>query len=194
VHDPSSAAITHFVRGRLAADAGDAARAALELEAFGMAYADPAVAINYPGYNCWVAPTEETAGHPEKADAVLKGAGSFVDCYRFRGDILDHRGDWAGAQKAYIDAVTLAPDLPAAYYSWGVALVRHGDFAGAIEKLRDANQRGPHWADPLKAWGDVFVKQGKRHEAHRKYDDALRYAPNWQQLKQARDALAKPSA
>ncbi len=42
-HDPTIAAMTHFVRGRLAAEAGDAARAATELEAFGIAYADPAV-------------------------------------------------------------------------------------------------------------------------------------------------------
>jgi predicted Zn-dependent protease len=66
-----------------------------------------------------------------------------------------------GAQKAYAEAVALAPDLPAGYYSWGVALARHGDLAGAEAKLKDANQRGPHWADPLKAWGDVFAKQGR---------------------------------
>ena len=40
-HDPSIAAMTHFVRGRLAAEAGDSARAAAEMEAFGTAYADP---------------------------------------------------------------------------------------------------------------------------------------------------------
>jgi hypothetical protein len=41
--------------------------------------------------------TEEAAGHPEKADAVLKTGGTFVDCSRFQGDILDGRGDWKGA-------------------------------------------------------------------------------------------------
>jgi tetratricopeptide (TPR) repeat protein len=82
----------------------------------------------------------------------------YVDCYRFRADILDGRGDWPGAQKAYEEAVALAPDLPAAYFSWGVALAQHGDLAGAEAKLKDANQRGPQWADPLKAWGDVLAK------------------------------------
>jgi len=114
-HDPTIAAMTHNVRGRLAAEAGDAARAATEMEAFGAAYADPAVSSNSPGYNCWIAPAEEAAGHPDKADAVLKTGGTFVDCYRFRADILGSRGDWPGAQKAYADAVALAPDLPAAY-------------------------------------------------------------------------------
>jgi tetratricopeptide (TPR) repeat protein len=189
--DPTVAAITHFVRGRLAAEGGDVLRAASEMEAFATAYADPAVSSNYPGYNCWVGPAEEAAGHAGKADAALEAGGHFVDCYRFRGDILDHRGDWPGAQKAYADSVALAPDLPAGYYSWGVALARHGDLADAAGKLKDANQRGPHWADPLKAWGDVLAKQGQTKEALIKYDKALKYAPNWKQLNDAREALTK---
>jgi tetratricopeptide (TPR) repeat protein len=144
-----------------------------------------------PGYHCWIARAEEAAGRPDKADAVLKTAGTFVDCYRFRADILGGRGDWPGAQKAYADAVALAPDLPSAYYSWGVALAQHGDLDDAAATLKDANQKGPHWADPLKAWGDVLVKQGHTKEALAKYDAALKYAPNWKQLKEAREALAK---
>jgi tetratricopeptide (TPR) repeat protein len=85
----------------------------------------------------------------------------------------------------------LAPDLPAGYYSWGLALARHGDLVGAAAKLNDASVRGPHWADPLKAWGDVLVKQDKRRDALLKYDEALRYAPNWAALKEARAAVAK---
>ncbi len=190
-HDPTIGAMTHFVRGRLAAEAGDAASAAADMEAFGKAYADPAVYTNTPGYNCWIASAEEAAGHPDKADALLKSAGSFVDCYRFHADILVGRGDWSGAQKAYAEAVALAPDLPAAYYSWGVALARRGDLAGAESKLKDANLRGPHWADPLKAWGDVLVKQSSAKDALAKYDEALKYAPNWKQLKEAREGAAK---
>ena len=190
-HDPTIAAMTHHVRGRLAAEAGDAATATIEMAAFGAAYADPVVSSQYPGYNCWIAPVEEAAGHPDKADAVLRTGGTFVDCYRFRADILDGRGDWPGAQKAYADAVALAPDLPSAYYSWGVALAKHRDFDAAVAKLKDANQKGPHWADPLKAWGDVLVKQGRMKEALVKYDQALKYAPNWKQLIDAHEALAK---
>jgi tetratricopeptide (TPR) repeat protein len=190
-HDPTMAAMTHNVRGRLAAEVGDPASAAMEMEAYGAAYADPAVSSNNPGYNCWIAPAEEAAGQPDKADAVLKTAGTFVDCYRFRADMLGSRGDWPGAQKAYADAVALAPDLPAAYYSWGVALAKRGNLNAAVAKFKDANLKGPHWADPLKAWGDVLVKQGHTKEALVKYDEALRYAPNWKVLKEAREALAK---
>ncbi len=188
--DPSIAAMTHFVHGRIATEAGDGARAAAEMEAFASADADPVVSGQYPGYLCWVAPAEELAGHPDKADAALKAGGHYVDCYRFHGDILDHRGDWAGAQKAYAASVAIAPDLPAGDYSWGVALARHGDLAGAIAKLTAANQRGPHWADPLKAWGDVLARQGRWKEALAKYDAALKFAPAWAELHQARGVAA----
>ncbi|HXP66888.1 MAG TPA: tetratricopeptide repeat protein [Steroidobacteraceae bacterium] len=189
--DHITTAIVHFVRGRLATEAGDAAASVAEMEAFQAIYADPVVSSQYAGYLCWVAPAEAAAGRPEKAEFVFKTAGRYVDCYRFHGDFLDDRGDWTAAQKAYEEAVALAPDLPAAYYSWGVALAKHGDFTGAEAKLKDANQRGQHWADPLKVWGDVLMKQGKTKAALAKYDEALKYAPNWEQLKEARETLGK---
>jgi tetratricopeptide (TPR) repeat protein len=189
--DPQIAAGTRWVRGLLAADSGDPERAVSEMDAFLAAYSNPAVVWVWAGFNCWAAPAEEAAGHPDKADVILKTGGTFVDCYRFRGDILDHRGDWPAAQKAYADAVALAPDLPAGYYSWGVALAKHRELDGAVAKLKDANLKGPHWADPLKAWGDVLAKQGKTTEALVKYEEALKYAPNWKQLKQAHEAIAK---
>lgn len=189
--DPTIPAISHFVRGRIAAEAGDAPKAAAEMEAFGAAYSNPIVFSNYPGYNCWIAPAEEAAGHPDKADAVLKAGGHFVDCYRFRADILDHRGDWASAQKAYAAAVAVAPDLPAAFYSWGLALARHGDIKGAEAKLDAAHARGPNWADPLKAWGDVLARENRWADARAKYDEALKDAPNWAALRAAREVAAR---
>ena len=192
--DPTVPAMAHFVRSRLATEAGDPATAASEMEAFQAAFANPIVSSNYPGYTCWVAPAEEAAGHPDKADAALKAAGRYVDCARFRGDILDHRGDWAGAQKAYAQAVAIGPDLPGGYYSWGVALARRGDLAGATAKLTAAHSRGPNWADPLKAWGDVLARQGRWREALAKYDEALKDAPAWAALRQARDAAARHRA
>ncbi len=194
---PADSAWMHFVRGLLAQENGDVAQAATEMEAFGAAVADPRIAneINNSEFNgvaddqCQVAAIEEAAGHSEEADAALRAGGHYVDCGRFRGDILDHRGDWMGAQQAYAAAIALAPDLPAGYYSWGVALARHGDLTGAIAKLQAANQRGPHWADPLKVWGDVLAKQGHFKQALAKYDKALKYAPNWAELRQARAAV-----
>jgi tetratricopeptide (TPR) repeat protein len=189
--DPMVAAGTLYVRSLLATEAGDVTKAAAEMEAFGANLSGPALATNFANAKCWIARADEAAGHPDRADAILKNAGTFVDCDRFRGDILEGRGDWPGAQKAYADSVALAPDLPAGYYSWGVALARRGDFAGAAVRLRGANQRGPRWADPLKAWGEVLEKQGKIKEALAKFNEALKYAPNWAALEAERDATAK---
>ncbi len=186
---PLQAQERHLTLGILAVDAGDMARAASELEA---AEASLSVTMRaaFSGLLCPLAVAADAAGHPEEADALV--ARGNLPCQCSRGDILDHRGDWGGAQQAYAQAVALAPDLPQGYYSWGSALARHGDLAGAIAKLQAANQRGPHWADPLKAWGDVLAKQGHWRDALAKYDEALKYAPNWAALIQARDAAGKP--
>jgi hypothetical protein len=62
----------------------------------------------------------------------------------------------------YADAVALAPDLPGAYYSWGVALAKHGDLDGAAGKLKDANQKGPHWADQVSTSDGYFSSRMER--------------------------------
>jgi tetratricopeptide (TPR) repeat protein len=189
----SDVAMAAMDRALLAEERGDYTEAAKEWDLFMAAGADPGYFAQYPYFFCYSAATYQKTGQPQKADAVLNevGAMTFVDCYRFRGDVLDVRGDWSGAQKWYANAVKLGPSLPAGYYSWGVALAKHGDLAGAAAKLELADLKGPHWADPLKAWGDVLVKQGNTKEALAKYDEALKYAPKWKQLKEARDAVAK---
>ena len=177
----------HFARGRLAMEKGDIAVAREEMQAFVHDYADHVVADDFGEQICLAALALDSAGDAAQADAILKSARPYVDCRRFQGDILDRRGDWPGAQRAYESAVTLAPDLAPGYYSWGAALARHGDDAGALEKFKAANQRAPRWADPLKGWGDILLKQGKRSEAVAKYDAALKYAPAWPELRAARD-------
>jgi tetratricopeptide (TPR) repeat protein len=180
-----------FVQARLAEEENDLQTAAREWDAFATAFADPIVATTTPSYICFAAVTYAKTGQAAKADVALRGNLTFVDCERFRGDVLDLRGDWTGAQEWYAKAVKLGPSLPSGYYSWGLALAKHGDLVGATAKLKDANQKQPHWADPLKAWGDVLVKEGNNKEALAKYDEALKYAPNWKQLKEVREAAAK---
>jgi tetratricopeptide (TPR) repeat protein len=189
----SDVGVAAFDRALLAEDAGDLKAAAHEWDAYTAAYANPTVSTSNPSSICSAAVTYQKTGQPVKADAVLNAVGklTFADCYRFRGDVLDLRGDWTGAQQWYAKAVELTPSIPVGYYSWDLALARHGDLEGAAVKLKDANLKGPHWADPLKAWGDVLARQGHTKQALAKYDAALKYAPNWKQLKEAREATAK---
>jgi hypothetical protein len=188
----SDAAVATLDRALLADEVGDLKKASEEWDTYVRDDANPTVATTNPQNICYAAVIYERTGQPAKADVALKPFGGFtyVDCYRFKGDILDLRGDWSGAQAWYGKAVALSPSSPAGYYSWGVALTKHGDLAGAAEKLQLANQKGPHWADPLKVWGDVLLKQGKTQEAIAKYDEALLYAPKWQQCKEARATAA----
>ena len=156
------------------------------MEAFWGA-ATPAVSSQWIGSFCPVAIVEEASGRPEKADEVFRTAEKSLDCLRFRADILAARGRWDEAQTAYEQAVAYAPDLPAGYYSWGIALLKHKEWAAALAKLTAAHKRGPHWADPLKAIGDVLAAQGRKKEALSAYDQALKLAPAWDELHRARE-------
>lgn len=146
---------------------------------------------------CYLGLAEEFAGHPNQADTAIAQGGHFVDCYRFKGDIDDHRGNWAQAQQDYQAAVNLAPSLPMAYESWGDALARHGDYKGAILKFEQANQRGPHWCDPLEHWGEALAAAGDYRAAIQKYAVAAQYTPGWGTLElhwgQALDKLGRHS-
>ncbi|MDB5985919.1 MAG: hypothetical protein JWR16_972 [Nevskia sp.] len=181
--DPYVAAETHYVEGLMALDRGDYAAALTSYESLsGALEKNPGLVVNLNFPYCWIALGEELGGHARQADAALQKGGHLVDCYRFKGDIDDHRGDWVLAQQDYAAAVALAPDLPGPYDSWGAALARHGDAAGAIAKFKESNRRGPHWCDPLERWGEVLASQGDLQAALERYAEAAKYTPAWGHL------------
>jgi tetratricopeptide (TPR) repeat protein len=197
--DPYVIAQSDFVTGLIALDQGDQAHALEPLHRTLTAIDTQAdLAASFNGPSCWLALAEEWAGQRERADADIARGGHLVDCYRFKADISDHRGDWVLAQKQYAEAVALAPSVPSSYYSWGVALARRSDYDGAIAKFTEANARGPHWADPLKEWGDALAAKQDYKAALEHYEQAENYAPNWGALHlrwgEALDKLDKHSA
>jgi tetratricopeptide (TPR) repeat protein len=138
--NPGDVASAAFDRALLAEDTGDLTAAAHEWDAYATAYANPIVSTSNPSNICYAAVTYQKTGQPGKADAALNAVGklTLVNCYRFRGDVLDLRGDWTGAQQWYAKAVELAPSIPSGYYSWGLALARHGTL-----RLRRQSSRTP---------------------------------------------------
>ncbi len=109
-----------FARALLAEEQGELKTAALQWDAYLAAYADPTVATENPQNICYAAVTYEKTGQPAKAQAALDapqkavGVGTFVNCDRFRGDVLELRGDWPGAQAWFAKAVALGPAFPQA--------------------------------------------------------------------------------
>jgi len=198
--DPYVMAETAFVQGLMALDRQDYAAAATQFQTTNtLLTQNPSQMLNFVTQPvCFLGLALSYTGHLKQADADIAQGGHFVDCYRFQADMVDHQGDWAQAQKDYQAAVALAPSLPQAYDSWGLALMRHQDYAGAILKFQAANQRGPHWCDPLEHWGDALAAQGKYQEAIEKYAEASKYTPGWGALQlhwgEALDKLGKHSA
>ena len=141
---------------------------------------DAAIAVNFfSPPTCLAGKLAEMNGLHAVADADIQRGGRFEDCYRFKADIADHRGQWPQAQKDYAAAVALAPSMPSGYFSWGDAFIGHRDYPNAIIKFKLANEKGGHWADPLKRWGDALVWMRRSDLALVKYEEASKYAPRW---------------
>ncbi len=195
--DPYELAEAAFVRGLMALDQQNYVQATSAFQTTNtLLIQNPTLQGNfYVQPECFLGLALEYSGRTSMADSAIVQGGHYVDCYRFRADIADRRGNWTQAQKDYTAAVALAPSLPMAYQSWGLALMRHQDYQGAIEKFQAANQHGPHWCDPLKYWGDALAAQGKYKEAIQKYAEAAQYTPHWGALElnwgQALDKLGR---
>jgi hypothetical protein len=181
--DPSTATFAAMVRAERALEQGDATQAVALLEpAYARYQATPATRAYFPQIPCYMGLAYALNGDAAKAQEAFGRGGRWLSCGSFRGDALDHAGDWAGAVQAYTAASALGPDLPFAYQRFGLALLRHGQPQAALGQFAAAHARGPHWADPLKGWGDALKAMGHPSDAAARYAEALTYAPKWQAL------------
>ncbi|MBV8124511.1 MAG: tetratricopeptide repeat protein, partial [Paucibacter sp.] len=127
-------------------------------------------------------------GDLASAEEVFRKNRPWSYCYAAHGDVLEHAGQLAAAEKVWADGLRAAPRMSPVYLHRGIAELKRGDYRRAEADLAAASERSPHWADPLKAWGDLLARQGRWKEALAKYQAALAYAPNWPALRAARDA------
>ena len=187
--DPTTKAEAVLLPAYEAADRGDPAAALPSLEAFWTAWqASPQLQSNYTDPPCLVGLALGLAGRTAEAEAVFAKLGPLSRCAALHGDVLEHAGDLAGAERVWAEGLAAAPDLPHVYLHRGLSELRRGDLARAGADFAAANRSAPHLADPLKAWGDLLARQHRWPQALAKYDEALKYAPAWRELRQARAA------
>ena len=189
--DSTTKAERDLLLGYAALDQGDFAAAEPPLEAFWKAWlADSNLEYVYPDNPCLAGLAFGMTGRMAQAQMVFKRIGVWSRCYAAQGEILEHAGDLAGANRIWAQGLSLEPDPAHVYLARGVSETRRGDVAHAAVDLAAANHSAPHWADPLKAWGDLLAREGRWREALAKYDQSLKYAPAWPQLRQARAIAA----
>ena len=181
-----------FLAGYDALARGDGAAATPPLEAFDKArQADANFQRIYFDDPCFLGLAYGLTGRLAEAEAVFKRTGPWARCFAMHGDVLEHAGDLAGAERVWAQGIAVGPDLSPVYLHRGVSEMNRGDLARAVADLAAASARSPHWADPLKAWGDLLAREGRWKAALAKYDAALKYAPAWAALHQARAAAAR---
>jgi tetratricopeptide (TPR) repeat protein len=189
--DPLTKAEGWLIAARRSMDQGDAAAALPPIEAFWKAWqADPSLQYTINDGQCTVGQVLGFNGRMAEAEAAFQKGGSWSLCAALHGDVLEHAGDLAGAQRVWAESLKIAPDLSVVWLHRGLSALNRGDLRGAAADLAVASAKSPHWADPLKAWGDVLAHQGRWTQAKAKYAEALKYAPDWDALRAARDAAA----
>jgi len=207
MHDPASAARTMastdpddwrtkaealLLAGYAALDRGDAPAAVAPLEGLLKAWqANAALQSVYVDIPCFLGLAYGLTGRMAEAETVFKQTGPWAHCYALHGDVLEHAGDLAGAERVWAQGIAVGPDLSPVYLHRGISELNRGDLAAAGADLAAASARSPHWADPLKAWGDLLARERRWKDAIAKYDGALKYAPAWAALHQARGAAAR---
>jgi tetratricopeptide (TPR) repeat protein len=169
----------------------DAAAALPASQTFWKAWlADPNLQYTYNTQSCLVGYAYGLSGRMAEAEAAFQRAGSWALCYALHGDVFEHAGDIAGAERVWAEGLRIGPDLSPVYLHRGISEMNRGDFARAGADLAAASARSPHWADTWKAWGDLLVREHRSQQAVAKYDEALKYAPAWAALREARRAAA----
>ncbi len=119
-------------------------------------------------------------GDPAGAAAILDPTpADCVRCLVGRGQLAAAKGDAAGADRWFSEAMKAAPSVPQPAFEWGRVKLARGDAAGAIKLFDQAHKKGPHWAEPLKFEADALAAQGKAAKAAALYAQAAERAPRW---------------
>jgi tetratricopeptide (TPR) repeat protein len=78
---------------------------------------------------------------------------------------LGKKKDWAGAERAYRDAVRLDPALPEGWNGLGFALRNQKKYPDSIAAYEEALKRRPNYAQALEYLGEAYVQLGQLDDA-----------------------------
>lgn len=81
------------------------------------------------------------------------------------GNVLQARGDWAGAEAAYERAVKVQPDNPFALNELGLMALNRGDHQAALPRLKKAAELAPTEWVPRQIWARALAQAGQVGQA-----------------------------
>ena len=193
--DSLTKAETLLLPAYAALERGDPAAAIPTMEAFWKAWlADPNLQYTYNEQPCMLGLAYGLTGRMAEADAVFRRAGPWAYCFAVHGDVLEHAGDLAGAERIWAEGLRVGPDLSPVYLHRGLSRMKRGDRSGAAADFAMAHLKSSRWADPLKAYGDLYALQRRWDQALARYDEAVKLAPDWAELRAARAAALREAA
>ena len=103
-------------------------------------------------------------------------------CHGAKGILLAAQGDVAGSERAFAEALRLAPNSVTLLIARGRERLARGDAPSAAADFRRANKLAPAFADPLAYWGEALLAQGDAQGASAQFADAASRAPRWGRL------------
>jgi tetratricopeptide (TPR) repeat protein len=131
----------------------------------------------------WIAYARARTGDLSGAEALIERTPA--DCYlcvRMRAAIAAVRGDYAGAERWWAEAIRQAPSLPTAWAERGRMRLDRGEIDAALSDFAAARARGPRWPDPVEFEGEALLARRDYEGAARKFEEAARAAPRWGRL------------
>jgi tetratricopeptide (TPR) repeat protein len=97
---------------------------------------------------------------------VPQGAPAVTAQSRFNhGLALAKKKDWAGAERAYREALSLDPAMAEAWNGLGYALRNQKKYPESITAYEEALKRRPHYAQALEYLGEAYVQMGRLDDA-----------------------------
>jgi tetratricopeptide (TPR) repeat protein len=125
------------------------------------------------------APSEEIAAHlePQIERLWLESGTPAVTLLMSRGQRELRAGAHQDAIQTFTDAITLDPDLSAAYRQRGIAKYQDGDTAGAIIDMQETLKREPRDFMALKTLTNIAASQENWKAAYEAWQKMLEIDP-----------------